>query len=543
MNGQSSIDSLKSSLKKATDASSTKVDLLNELGFEYWIIDPQQSISYGKNALKISEDIQYSIGKAKALRVMGVAYWALGDPRPALENLTNAKTQFKAIEDKEGVANCTLNMGMVYADINEIEKAETLYHEAIRKFEAIQLKGRVATTYTKLGALYLDKKMYADALTYLSGALAIHSEEKFDYGISEAHNRLGDLYLNTNDLEQAEFHIRQSLIVGNKVNDEDGQISNLILLGKLQNLRGNPELGKIHLQSALKKANTKNLNNYKLSTYRELKEVMRNMGKLDSSLYYYDRFVALKDSIYSGTATKQIAALEFENQLKEKDLELKYLNEKRETDSYIKWMLVVGIWLVALLAFFLIKSLFQRNKHHKQLLASQAYLAKTERENQHLKATELQQKLAYKNKELTSYALNFVQKNELLQTLKEKIKEIRATTIPAQQQLGLQQLEKTLKQHTNTEKDWEDFRFHFEQVHEQFFLKLKEKHPSLSANDLKIASLVRLNLSIKEMAGIIGISPESAKTARYRLRKKLQLHPKTDLFDYLFQIDLTSEGN
>ncbi len=94
-------------------------------------------------------------------------------------------------------------------------------------------------------------------------------------------------------------------------------------------------------------------------------------------------------------------------------------------------------------------------------------------------------------------------------------------------------MERTIKINQGKEKDWEDFKQHFENVHPEFFTNLKLQFPDLSANDLKVAALTRLNLSIKEASNILGISPESTKTARYRLRKKLNLSPETDLFDFL----------
>ncbi len=146
------------------------------------------------------------------------------------------------------------------------------------------------------------------------------------------------------------------------------------------------------------------------------------------------------------------------------------------------------------------------------------------------------QLLQFKNKELTSYTLNFVQKNELLQQLQQKIAIAEEATPSAQSRL-LTELHRDIKQHVNIDRDWEDFKRYFEEVHTGFYKKLKQKHPDLSPNDLKISSLTRLNLNIKETASILGISPESAKTARYRLRKKLNLTPDQEILDYFLELE------
>ena len=49
--------------------------------------------------------------------------------------------------------------------------------------------------------------------------------------------------------------------------------------------------------------------------------------------------------------------------------------------------------------------------------------------------------------------------------------------------------------------------------------KLKEAHPSLTKNDLKLCAYLRLNLSSKEIAPLLNISVHSVEIKRYRLRK------------------------
>jgi len=208
----------------------------------------------------------------------------------------------------------------------------------------------------------------------------------------------------------------------------------------------------------------------------------------------------------------------------------------KRTDARIKWILGIGIFIISLLSFFLIRSMNLKNKKQQELLASKEDLNATALESQRLKQIELENQLHFKNKELASYALNFVQKNELLENLHSQLKEAKDAP-PKNQAKYLDQIERTIRQHKSQEKDWEDFKIHFEQVHSNFLTSLKEKFPELSSNDLKVAALARLNLNIKETSNILGISPESAKTARYRLRKKLKMAQEDDLFSFLSQME------
>jgi len=84
-----------------------------------------------------------------------------------------------------------------------------------------------------------------------------------------------------------------------------------------------------------------------------------------------------------------------------------------------------------------------------------------------------------------------------------------------------------------SEKDWDEFRMYFEKVHSSFFENLKAQHPDLTQGDLKLCALISLNLSMKEMAELMGISPESVKMARHRLRKKLSLATEENLTEFV----------
>ena len=83
------------------------------------------------------------------------------------------------------------------------------------------------------------------------------------------------------------------------------------------------------------------------------------------------------------------------------------------------------------------------------------------------------------------------------------------------------------------DRDWDEFKLRFEQIERSFFTTLAEKYPQLSKTDVRICALVRLNLSSKEIAGMLHITPESVNKSRYRLRKKLELPKEQDLDQFI----------
>jgi DNA-binding response OmpR family regulator/DNA-binding CsgD family transcriptional regulator len=80
---------------------------------------------------------------------------------------------------------------------------------------------------------------------------------------------------------------------------------------------------------------------------------------------------------------------------------------------------------------------------------------------------------------------------------------------------------------------WDDYELKFLSVRPRFFEELRNEFPHLTPNDLRLCSLFSLNLESKEIARILNITPDSIKVTRKRLRKKLNLTIRDNLFTFL----------
>ena len=80
--------------------------------------------------------------------------------------------------------------------------------------------------------------------------------------------------------------------------------------------------------------------------------------------------------------------------------------------------------------------------------------------------------------------------------------------------------------------DWKDFMDRFNTNFPDLMTQLTDRYPSLSAQDLKLIMLIKLDLNTKEIAAVMNISEKSSEVAKYRLRKKLQM-PKGEKINTL----------
>ena len=58
----------------------------------------------------------------------------------------------------------------------------------------------------------------------------------------------------------------------------------------------------------------------------------------------------------------------------------------------------------------------------------------------------------------------------------------------------------------------------------------------MTKNDLRLAALLKMNLSSKEIASVLNITMEGVKKARQRFRKKLELSSEDSLENFVIQL-------
>jgi len=74
------------------------------------------------------------------------------------------------------------------------------------------------------------------------------------------------------------------------------------------------------------------------------------------------------------------------------------------------------------------------------------------------------------------------------------------------------------------------------------YFNLKELHPELSETEIKYCLLTKLNLSLKETANILMVSPDTVKHTRSRIKRKMEIPKELTLKDYMDQISNEEKG-
>ena len=153
-----------------------------------------------------------------------------------------------------------------------------------------------------------------------------------------------------------------------------------------------------------------------------------------------------------------------------------------------------------------------------------------EKEIIRLKNESLKNEIKLKSKQLANTAMSLVKKNETLLHLKD---ELLLNKNNFTNQYSFKKLIKQIDNSIEHVDGWELFEYNFNQVHEEFFNKLKASFPSLTHKDLKICAYLRMNMSSKEIAPLLNISIRGVETNRYRLKIKLGIAKEDSLRGFL----------
>lgn len=216
-----------------------------------------------------------------------------------------------------------------------------------------------------------------------------------------------------------------------------------------------------------------------------------------------------KDSFLNSTRTITMARAQQHAEAEKHMAEVRQLTDQKLLQTYIRNGLLIIVVLLAVSGLLFIRGQKLQHARKQERIESEKYRVETE--------------LANAVMQLQNFTQSIHDKNELIEKITAEMEHIKA--LPGsindteRNEILLQLQEATIL----TEDEWKNFKTLFEKVHGGFLNRIKEKFPELSPADIRFMALNKLNLTNKEMAGILGISPDAVRMNKHRLLKKLGL--------------------
>ncbi|MCD6068498.1 MAG: hypothetical protein K0S33_3324 [Bacteroidetes bacterium] len=527
-----------------------------------------EALKYFELALEKATDENNTEEKALSLFNMGICYYSFSYTK-GMEYATKAMEAYKELETSdpakalEGRSRCLQLISTINSRQGKFKEAIALSRQAMRGLPPERdSTGSLILIYNSLGVAYSHLGMQDSSEYYhrlalkeneLTGNLAyLPASCIYVAEIEQKHN---------NKQLSKELYDR-ALRIADSTGNRQAQSAALLGMGKWTlAFEKNEAKAESQYMQALLIANDLSDKSFHIKCLQHFVDLKKLQGNFSKALEFEEEMVVLKDSLNSSEKQRAVQSLEVQFRVAEKDRQLKLLEKEQDVTRLSNYLLWGGIIFLALASIGIILFLRRINARDKLLLKTKEELVAAIEEQRRireqqmqneleLKETQLQTKealveatkeqqrikeLHYKNEiefresQLSAMTLQMFQKNELMQELKERLDQNKEVA-------GDSSLNRIISKGFNQDKEWQDFNKHFESINKNFYTHLKEAYPDISPNDLKLCALIRLNLSIKEMAGILNISPDSVKTARYRLRKKLQLNTEDNLTEFIMKL-------
>jgi len=318
--------------------------------------------------------------------------------------------------------------------------------------------------------------------------------------------------------KQAISHAQRSAELLEFTKNEAGILQNQNLIGNIYHLSGQSKKAVPYYDKVISVADSLGLKLLLSDSYSYRSDAYLGIKDYQRALEDYKKHSAVKDSIFNSEKSQQIEELRaiYDTEKKEQQIalqekEITVLEQKAKVSTLQRILMGIGL-LSALIVYYALRQKMKRNKLEKEKVDAE---------------------LEFKKKELTTHALNLARKNETLENLKLKAQELKEKENAG---AGYNQLIRSINFDLQDDNSWQNFSRYFEEVHKDFNSNIKTKYPEVTSNELRLLALLKMNLSSKEIANILNISPEGIKKARYRLRKKLDLTTEDSLQDLVLSL-------
>jgi tetratricopeptide (TPR) repeat protein/DNA-binding CsgD family transcriptional regulator len=513
--------------------------------------------------IQIYDSLGDLAGKARATNNLGAAWSQNGSMDNALACYLEVLSYYKSKGDSNNIAKVYMNLGLVY---DRLKKYELGYDAAIKArdiFVSTRDNQMVASTSVNIGLSLTSLRRYKESLDYFTKALDFYKADSNRFGIAVTTTNIAKMYKSAGDFRNARIWYTRSLPYIRMISNKWAEASLFYDLAEMDREKGNWDQALINLTAATRINNEAGDQQLQMQLFEAYYRVHDTLGQAAQALAYFEKYVAVHDTLASVEKSKRIEELTIRLELFQKNEENSLLKQDIKA-SKLRLQLLIGLIFVILLTAFLIirlqmfkrRNLELKNKQpelDKQLrdvemqkllvdlqLTDQALASQTRQklileEMNRIELEKVQVEVQMKEQELVFQTLLRLDLTQVNRSVQEKL-------LPFQNKFPSRAIQteflQVLKELTrDSEKDpLADFEVMFTQLHKSFIDNLMTRCSTLSRVELQVCSLLRVNLSTKDIARLLNISLGSVDMCRHRIRQKLGLEQTDNLTAFLLTL-------
>lgn len=473
--------------------------------------------------------------RAFAMIIYSQAEQLLGNFDLSIKNLYDTEPYISK-ENRYLTARKDALMSRIYSKLGDYNKAIELNDKATAMFKALGDSASVSACYNERGIIHYSLDEFLTAEQFLQRALTINRLRKNLKGIA---TNLNNLCLYQGDTPKKLVLIKEAIAINRNLNAQWSLGENYNNMGKQYFYNEEYQLALEALKKAYDYAHAIGARELICDNYEYSSWVYAAIGDYAMAYKRLSQMQAMSKELQSSHKLRNI-----EQQISYKKLQEHKYNTERQEQNYRIKLLRRNIWFLAILlamalALGCVIYIWYKRRKNLQLIEARYHLEQSQREVQDLKLKQqavklenMQSALEISKQEVTNFAVFLRSRNELLDKIKEMLKEgykmDLSSLIP-----HLKKVTAVISQYQSGDNSNNNLLLSIEEKNKEFIERLTEKHPNLTQGEKHLATLLRVNLSTKEIAMLTGNTPKTINMNRYRLRKSLGLSGEEDLTAYL----------
>lgn len=505
---------------------------------KYLYNNPKQASYYAAQASALFPEDEPSEVRAQAMILYCQAEQLLGNFDLSIKNLYDTQKYIHPTNKKQMAQLCSL-MGRVYSKLGDYNKAIELNDKATSIFKSIGDSTSVAGCYNERGVMHHFMSEFTVAERFFQRALAINRAQR---NLKEIATNLNNLCLYRGNTEEKLSFIQEAITINKNLDAQWSLGENYNNMGKQYYYDKQYSKALEALHKAYEYAHNIGARELICDNYEYSSMLYAAIGDYAQAYKYLDKRYHLGKELQSSNKLRNI-----EQEISYKRYQdQKYATEMQEQTYKIEllkrnlWLL--GSVLILGIAFSIFLYKWYKRRKDLQLIEARYQLQLSEKEvaelrmhQQELELQNVNNALATSRQEATSFAVFLKSRNELLDKIREMVKEgykMDAQAITPH----LKKINAFISQSQSGDKTNSALLTNIDDKSNEFLQRLVAIHPKLTQGEKYLATLLRVNLSTKEISMLTGTTPKTINMNRYRLRKSLNLSSEEDLTDYLQNI-------
>lgn len=488
--------------------------------FEY-----DSSLFYVNQALKDIAADDYPKEYLIALRTKAICYSSKGVYDFAIGLRYQTLRFCEKNSDTVGKYQELGELGIAFFMAHDYERANLLIDSSLSFFKLSKNESLEAYFLSTKSVMLFSNNLFDSAIVVAKASLELRIKNGEFEGQAESFNNLALAYMGNGEWEIAKEYLEQSKNIYVLLKNQRQIPIILQNIATCYDRLGMSDSALLKIQESYDMAHLRGQLEEEKVALRMLTHYYKNKMDFKKSFEYYRLFNKLKDSLYSLEKQKTIEELSVKYETTKKEEHIKLLEKDRQIQLQNKWMLAGLLFVSVFVGGVIMLMLSFRNRKNKEIYKSKEKLRQSE-------LTQVKNELDFNKKELEGFMLNFIEKTKLISELEAKL-----DVFLVNSEGRFPNIDKNISELTQmkilTEENWSQFKIHFEKAYPGLIQHIKESYESLSPAELRMFLLMKLNIDSKEIASILGISIESVKKTRYRLKKKIELKEEDDLNDFV----------